>query len=71
MLKIIIAVLSFLIAPLNNAMGIEKILYQKNSLYQHIAVLEDAVKRERFYYSNKREGGSGWNLYGRTRKTPF
>ena len=59
MLKIIIAVLSFLIAPLNNAMGIEKILYQKDSLYQHIAVLEDAVKRERFYYSNKREGVQG------------
>ncbi|MEW6740205.1 MAG: fused MFS/spermidine synthase [Nitrospirota bacterium] len=59
MLKIIIAVLSFLMIPLNNAMGIEKILYQKDSLYQHIVVLEDAVKRERFYYSNKREGVQG------------
>lgn len=53
MLRIIIAMLSLLIMPLNNAMGIEKMLYQKDSLYSILLCLRiqeeslnDRVMRE-------------------------
>lgn len=37
----------------------EKVIYEKDSLYQHLVVLEDSSKGERFYYSNKRDGIQG------------
>lgn len=37
----------------------DKIIYQKDSLYQHITVLENTAQKERYIYTDKREGIQG------------
>ena len=37
----------------------ERVLFEKNSLYQYISVIEDTVKNERYIRNNKREISQG------------
>src|SRR4030042_7002953 len=37
----------------------EKPIFEKNSLYQYISVIDNATKRERYIRNNKREGRQG------------
>jgi spermidine synthase len=63
--RIFLAVLCYLlVSALSDSAGSasERILYQTESLYQYIAVIEDTTKRERYIVNNKRgyeQGGIG------------
>ncbi|MBI5057388.1 MAG: fused MFS/spermidine synthase [Nitrospirae bacterium] len=55
--KIYLTVLCFLLFPLSGFAlePSEKLLMEKNSLYQYIAVTEDAAKHERYLRNNKKD----------------
>ncbi len=64
--KFHLTVLCFLVFPLSGfALELaEKLLMEKNSLYQYIAVMEDAAKHERYLHNNKKgliQGGMSLN----------
>jgi len=64
--KFHLTVLCFLLLPLNGFAlePSEKLLMEKNSLYQYIAVTEDAAKHERYLRNNKKgliQGGISLN----------
>ncbi len=49
----------------------EKLLFEKNSLYQYISVIEDAAKKERYLRNQKREYSQGGISLNNTEKPLF
>jgi spermidine synthase len=53
--SIIIICLTVILATTPESRAAETTLYQKNSLYQYIAVIEDTAKKERYIFNNRRD----------------
>jgi len=55
--KTLLTILCCILFPLciNALEGSEKLLFEKNSLYQYISVVEDSAKKERYIRNNKRD----------------
>lgn len=50
---------SILLLTAKTGVSAEKLIYEKNSPYQYIAVIEDAAKGERYVYNSRSEGIHG------------
>ena len=59
--RLLLAIICLTLLPLRSFAlePTEKLIFEKNSLYQYISVIEDTVKRERYVRNRKREYAQG------------